>query len=424
MKTVFSTLLGVFTLLAAYPQGNHVFSGGELVNYSVMNVPAGGNQVWSTDRTSLPGYFSAVTNANFTGCSDAAHIDGYIKKYGNNAFVFPVGSSNDLRTLEISQPAVSSDAYATAWIEGDPGVTADPTSPNAGFHPVTVVKAPITAVSNAGQWDWQVGNNANLGAGTTGTGSGLTITVSIPDMTLFAAAANLRLVGWDGFQWVNLSSGPTASGNTENSTLSGTMIEGITAIGIGTVAMALPLHLQYFNAVPDNCDAVLNWQSLNEINTKHFVIEQSSDNIRFTAIATVKAKGRAGVNNYRSVVSQPSGISYYRLKMVDNDGTYTYSGTVVCKTSCGGNEFMIVYPNPVEATGTLHVSFNTQYRGKALLIITNMLGQRFFTMPLTVTGSANLASIEVGRFASGTYLLSVEIGAGQRIGSIQKFIKQ
>lgn len=423
MKTYFAIIFFVASSLTGYAQGNHVFSGGEMVNHSVLNIPAG-TQLWSTDRAAVPGYFSAVNTANFTGCTDAAHINGYIKKYGNTAFIFPVGSGYALRTLAISSPAAITDAYAAAWIAGDPGTTTDPTTPNAGFHSVNAVKAPIVAVSTAGQWDWQTGEAGNLGAGTSGTGEGLTITVSIPDMSAIASAASLRLVGWDGTQWIDLSGAATASGNTENSTLSGTMVAGITAIAIGIASSALPVTLEYFAAASSNCNAALTWRTSNEINFKQFIIEQSIDQVNFSPVATVPARNTTTVNNYSLEVAQPSGVAFYRLKMMNIDGVYTYSQIVKCHTSCAISGYMIIYPNPVVATGTVNLSFSTPYKGKAMLIITNMLGQRFSAKPIVVTGGVNLVPTDVSRFASGTYLMSLLTDAGERIGSVQKFIKQ
>lgn len=423
MKTHLAILALLLAAAKGYAQGNHVFSGGELVNQNVLNIPAG-TQIWSTDRTSLPGYYSAVNGANFTGCTDAAHINGYIKKYGNTPFIFPVGSGQALRTLSISSPSLITDAYATAWIAGDPGTTTDPTAPHTGFHAATAVKSPIVAVSTAGQWDWQTGEAGNLGTGTSGTGEGLTITVSIPDMTAIASANSLRLVGWDGTQWIDLSGAPTASGNTENSTLSGTMVPGITAIAIGIASSALPLHLEYFAAAANSCNAALTWRTSNEINCKQFIIEQSIDQVNFSPVATVPARNTTTVNNYSLEVAQPSGVAFYRLKMMNIDGVYTYSQIVKCRTSCAISGYMIIYPNPVVATGTVYLSFSTPYKGKATLIITNMLGQRFSAVPVQVSAGVNLVPTDVSRFASGTYLMNLLTEGGERIGSVQKFIKQ
>lgn len=132
MKTSLIILLYIISLEKGYAQGNRVFSGAEIINYDIVDISVLNGLTWSTERAALPGYFSVVNSAVYTGCSDIENIDGYIKKYGNTPFIFPVGSGNDLRTLEISAPALITDAYATAWIAGDPGLDLDPTSPNAG----------------------------------------------------------------------------------------------------------------------------------------------------------------------------------------------------------------------------------------------------------------------------------------------------
>ena len=194
MKHFFFFISTLLFVLNGYAQANRVFSGGEVVNFSVVDISAMGDQAWRSERAAQPGYFSSIENASYTGYSDQHNIDGYIKKYGNNAFVFPVGTGNDLRILEISKPKKISDAYATAWIEGDPSNSNDPTDYYSVKHPVQSVTSPIISVSKAGQWDWQVGENANLGDGTTGNGEGLIITVSIPDMTQFSDVSELRLV--------------------------------------------------------------------------------------------------------------------------------------------------------------------------------------------------------------------------------------
>lgn len=183
---------------------------------------------WGTARTATPGYYSwTIGSGNYTGVDDSHHINGYVKKYGPEPFVFPVGSGTDLRTLAISAPSSPSDVYAVAWIMGNPATTPDPTNGNQ-FHSVTAVSGIISAVSRVGQWDWQA---------VRGTGEGLTIMVSIPQLlgAEFADASLLRLVGWNGTTWESLGTAG-ASGVTENSMLSGTMKGGIQAIGIGAVS--------------------------------------------------------------------------------------------------------------------------------------------------------------------------------------------
>ncbi len=191
----------------------------------VANSVSFANGITTTVRANTStGAIKLDDNATYSNSAlgDAQHVDGYVSKTGNDAFTFPVGSGTDVRTLGISAPASASDQYSVAWIAGSPNTVGDPSNSNA-MHPVTQVSGTLSFVDSGGQWDW---------IPVSGTGSGLTVTVSLPaGITL--PATFLRLAGWNGSNWIDLSGAPTASGNTEGSTLSGTMVPGIQAIAVG-----------------------------------------------------------------------------------------------------------------------------------------------------------------------------------------------
>lgn len=407
-------------------QANRVVSGGELATYSIMDISAVGGIAWSTERTSLPGYFSVVDTANYIGCTDSANINGYIKKYGNTAFKFPVGTGHDLRTLEISAPSTLTDAYATAWILGDPSLNLDPTSAFAGAHSVLSVSPPIAVVSIVGQLDWQVCDSMQLGNNTFGTGVGLTIVVSIPNMTTFSQTANLRLVGWNGNNWIDLSAVPTVNGNTENSLLSGIMIAGITAIAIGSTDLTPPLSLQLdnFQAISFKCKTELSRNTFNELNTSNFIVEQSFNSVIFYPIASIPASGSSDNSHYQITVDQPSYIMYYRLKMINNDRSFTYSPIICSRNNWTILEYMFVFPNPVSAYEKIKINFETAYRGKADYILFNIIGQKIMMKPIQVTAGRTLITLDLKGFSTATYFIIMLSENGKQIGTTQKFIIQ
>ena len=226
----------VFMPLFNLSAQNYVGSGGEFFT-NELGYSFATSQTWKTDRSAIPGYFSwskTSNTASYSGLDATHNINGYVKKYGKNDFVFPIGTGIELRTLSIAanSSGIDTNAYAAAWIAGDPTSTPDPTNANA-FHSTTAFSGTIIGVSPLGQWDWQA---------ISGTGAGLGITVSIPAISstgAFTYPANLRLVGWDNAtsKWVSLGTiGATALANY--TPLSGTMISGIDAIGIGAVCGA------------------------------------------------------------------------------------------------------------------------------------------------------------------------------------------
>lgn len=102
--------------------------------------------------------------------------------------------------------------------------------------------------------------------------------------------------------------------------MAGTLIKEFTPV---------PLRLISFSAVPQNDNTTaLYWNTANEINTKQFVIERGNDGLHFTSLANIIARGRASNNYFTSVTDINTGILFYRLKMVDNDGSFTYSPVI------------------------------------------------------------------------------------------------
>lgn len=417
-KLLLPVLIYLSGILTVQAQGNYVPSGSEATNFATIDLATPGSQTWATARTSTPGYFSAVGSSSYSSASDAANINGYVKNYvtsANQGYSFPVGSGSDYRNLTTSGTIANNSIFATAWIEGDPNSNLDPTAPNAGAHSTTALTSPIFSVSAVGEWDWQ-----DLSS----TGNGVTITVSIPDMSAFATTSNLRLVGWNGTSWIDLSGSATASGNTENSTLSGTMQSGITAIGIGSISYALPLSLVNFTATEQNCTAQLKWETANEINTDHFTVEQSLDGIHFTAIGQVTAQGNSIGHTYNYITAQSSDITWYRLKMVDVDGSYTYSKVIILHSQCINQSFANLYPIPATSGDIVTLTYNGDYTGQAKMILTNIRGQQLLNKTIRVNTGTNTEQINTSGLSAGTYYIQLLNAGGNKITETQKLVVQ
>jgi hypothetical protein len=398
--------------------GNRVFTGAQMTNFSTISLSTPAGKTWTTDRLATPGYFSATNGALYSNASDVNNIDGYVKKYGNQAFTFPVGTGTDLRTLAISAPAAITDAYATAWILGDPGGNLDPTGPGGGAHNTLTTTFPIYVVSKIGQWDWQAG----IDMGNTGTGAGLTITVSMPDLTAFAVPVSLRLVGWNGTSWVDLSGWPTATGNTENSTITGTMIAGISAIGIGSTFWVLPLKLTSFTAREKDCGATLNWTSTNEENMDRFEIEQSNTANSYHKVGVVNAVGNNNESKYAFTTNQIESECYYRLKMIGKDGSFTYSPVEHVKINCKSPaDYVTVYPNPV-TEGMVFLNFTSESATTATLILNNDLGQQVKIKDVKLNKGSNSIKFEFGRLPKGIYFIQLISKENKTVFKAQKII--
>jgi Tfp pilus assembly protein FimT len=170
----------------------------------------------------------------------------------------------------------------------------------------------------------------------------------------------------------------------------------------------LPVTLLNFTGQKDNGSSLLNWSTAQEQNSDRFEIERSADNINFSSIGQVTAAHNSTrVTNYSFTdAAVLSGNNYYRLRMVDLDGKYTYS-KVVLLNFAGSLHVISAYPNP--AKGSLQLKFSNMSAGRYEMSLVNATGQIVLTRRIQVGDAINhieTVGIPAGT-ASGTYVIRV-----------------
>ncbi|GAB3261939.1 hypothetical protein GCM10027347_27310 [Larkinella harenae] len=108
---------------------------------------------------------------------------------------------------------------------------------------------------------------------------------------------------------------------------------------------ALPVEFAYFRGTAESSGNRLNWETVWELGASYFVVERSPDAEVFTRIGRIDAVGKtADKQAYTFVDGEPyPGISYYRLRQVDQDGTSQLFKTIAVNRS---ESKVIVYENP------------------------------------------------------------------------------
>lgn len=128
------------------------------------------------------------------------------------------------------------------------------------------------------------------------------------------------------------------------------------------VCALLPIRLLSFQAKAHKGDADLVWNTAAEINGSHFEIERSLDGQDWAYINSVEAVGES-----RQIVSysytdidvvgdlESDVTAYYRLRMVDNDGSFEYSEVRAVRFGDSNTSIsMRAFPNPTQ--NTLHIT--------------------------------------------------------------------
>ncbi len=111
----------------------------------------------------------------------------------------------------------------------------------------------------------------------------------------------------------------------------------------------LPVHLISFDGNKNTNKINLSWKVDNEANFSHYEVERSFNlSTPFVKISKVNANTTfSGVYNFIDDLNtfQQNEKVYYRLKMVDIDGKYTYSNVI--QISLNGNSSLQIATNPV-----------------------------------------------------------------------------
>src|SRR5690606_29505538 len=120
-----------------------------------------------------------------------------------------------------------------------------------------------------------------------------------------------------------------------------------------------------------NEDVLVTWNVENEINVSGYEVEKSTDGVSFTKIGYVDAKNAKSYNWVDEQVQ--SGISYYRVKMIEINSKTEVSSVV--KIFIQGEPSKItVYPNPI-TNGVVNVHLINQPSGKYKIRLLNPVGQ-------------------------------------------------
>jgi hypothetical protein len=181
-----------------------------------------------------------------------------------------------------------------------------------------------------------------------------------------------------------------------------------------TPGSILPLNLLSFGASLSDNKVTVNWTTANEVNVAGYEIERSVNGKDFMPISLVQAENAGATKQYSYIDPRAvAGMSYYRLKMKDNDGSYKYSQIATIKNSMVG---VSLYPNPVRSAVT--IQHESADKGATVSIV-GMNGKQLITM--NVQPGAVQTTIEAGKLAPGAYMV---IYTNNGMKQTKQFIKE
>jgi hypothetical protein len=256
------------------------------------------------------------------------------------------------------------------------------------FEGATIDGTPTGTAMGAGQKSrivdaiWTINRssiNTNSCGITTGFVSGL-------EGSVFTSLANnqIGLSRYDGANWTVAS----GSGDNAANTATENTFTSFGAFGVGQIGLALPSKLYNFTAIQEQSKIKLIWNVDAEINVSNYVVEKSNNGITFNSLQVLNANNS---RQYTTFDFAPSNINYYRIKIVDNNNTFSYSSVLKIKTANPKAEVSI-YPNPVKGS-LLNILLSNFEKGKTDIKVYNSIGQLITYLNFDFDGGSTIKSI-------------------------------
>jgi len=174
----------------------------------------------------------------------------------------------------------------------------------------------------------------------------------------------------------------------------------------------LPVELSSFSASLSDSDVKLHWQTATELNNYGFDIERKSQTESWSKIGFVPGAGNSSsIKNYVFTDNNipSSGKLQYRLKQIDNDGSFEYSDVAEINITSPENYSLEQnYPNPFNPS-TL-IRFSLPKTGFVKLKVYNLLGQYVASLVNGYMSEGNhKVNFDMSGFPSGVYIYRLEV---------------
>ncbi len=183
----------------------------------------------------------------------------------------------------------------------------------------------------------------------------------------------------------------------------------------------LPVTLLSFTATKSGTDVIAVWTTVTETNVDKYEIELAKGNSAyqqnsFVKIGEVRSGGNSTTEQHYSFIDQEpfkTGVRYYRLKMLDLDGSFKYSPVRPVVFSRDIN--WQVYPNPSD--GKFSLAYQCDPGEQVIIRLFNSDGKTVKQFELNGTGFPENIEIDISSasYSKGLYLLEVSAESSKQV---------
>lgn len=333
------------------------------------------------------------------GASNSGYINGPVGRTTAAAqyYKFPTGKGGVLRECEVKPATAATSVYQAEYF-------------GTAHSPLTV-QAPLTGVSN--QEYWNIGRISGSDAAIR-----LTLAGAVPGASATDTLVVAHFTGgvWTDARGTKLDPGNSTTGSVESKDL--TSFSPFTFAF--TSAASLPIYLTNFTARKDGGTAKLNWTITDNSTPQKFEILRSTTGTNFTQIGTVTGIDKKLTYDFTDN-ALPHGTVYYRLRMIDIDGSGELTKIVAVLNGVKGVVITSMMPTLVTNRARLNISSSEKVNMQ--LVVTDLYGRTIKQQMHAITTGNQEIWMNLATLPVGTYQVTGYLQTGEKTSTI-RFIKQ
>lgn len=185
----------------------------------------------------------------------------------------------------------------------------------------------------------------------------------------------------------------------------------------GFTGNTLPLKFTSYTLQLNNQTVVNHWETQSQVNVNHINLQRSTNGETFNTIAKIGVKQEGVYSFVDKVLPTNSPTIYYRLQIIDNDGSSEFSAIKAIKLNINVSALITIYPNP-----TVGKQFNLKLaflnKGNYKVTIINTMGIiiknfDFYNDDLSLIKNIN------ANFKPGHYIINI---SGKNFNEVKKLI--
>lgn len=389
---------------------NNMSTGTTAVNFDNLTITSASGSVKLGESSAAPGSLS------YTGGT----IIGKMKRYFSAAAttttggLFPVGTAAYTRSAKVNfTSSPGTDQFLTVEYKTGAPLNASNAPLYAGL-PTTIAGQIVQVYSADGYW--QIDPTDNNYASTI-CSAPYNLTLYANNLTNFNNPSTVRIIKAAGSNTLanHHVSWQGAGTHTPNATTSSTAAEisstnctGFSWFNIGTWNdQALPVELTSFTSECSETGTLISWQTASEHTSSAFEIEKSRDGMNWMNLTTLAAAGNStALINYTYTDTDKSGLVYYRLLQVDQDGTAKTYGPISSNCSNIGISLK-TFPNPSAELFTISIESEVPMPA-AQIIVKDLFGRVVATKPVSIVEGSTQVELSNVTLQGGIYTVSLE----------------